>query len=326
MIAGGFPLLLNLWKNQHLEYALDGYRIDALQHFIQKKNDNIKQFTIEQVRKGNVKKRIVHDTADGYKKLLKTINRRILSRATFPSGILGGIPGKAIDEMARCHCGREAIFSIDFKNFFPSITSGMVFKFFQQAKCSNEIAEILTDLVTFDNALPQGFPTSTMMANLVAYNLDKKHLEIAKRFNLVRTRWVDDIVFSGRGSEIKKVVPSIIGAVKASGFTINNSKTQFSPRSENPVVVGLDVGRSSPHVPWIQIHEVDRLIGLCESDGVETVQLTYDPKGTGRIKNLKASLTGLTKFIEKYDPGIAQSFRNRIASLTWQSQLGRMPM
>jgi hypothetical protein len=300
MAAGGFPLLLNLWKNKHLEYALGGYPVDALQHFIQRQNENIREFTIEQNRNGKVKKRTVYDTADVYKNLLKTINRKILCRATFPFGILGGIPGKAIDEMAGCHCGREAIFSIDFKKFFPSITSGMVFRFFQQAKCSNEIAGIITNLITFQKALPQGFPTNTMMANLIAYDLDVKHLEIAKRFNLIRTRWVDDIVFSGRGRDIEKAIPAIIGAVKGTGFTINNRKTRFLPRRENPVVVGLDVGRTSPHVPLVQINEVDRLISLCESDGAETVQLTYDPKGTGKIKNLKASLDGLTNFIEKY--------------------------
>jgi len=312
-----FPLCLKLWDIKHLEYALGGYTLESLQYFITNKSTNVKAFTLIQNRNGKTKQRVVYNTSDGYKKLLKTINKKILQKAIFPEGILGGVLGKAIADMAKYHCGRESLFSMDFKNFFPSIKSGMVFRFFQRSNCSNKIAAILTDLITLENALPQGFPTSPMMANLVAYDLDVTHSEIARKNKLLRTRWIDDIVVSGRTANVKKAIPSLIGSVKQFGFTINNKKSRFNARSEKPVVVGLEVSRNSPHATDMFINEIDRLLRKCNDEGLSIVQSTYDPKGDGQIRNLQASLIGRIKFLAKYDPEIAKSFFNRMDSLNW---------
>jgi RNA-directed DNA polymerase len=315
--AAAFPLSLNLWELKHLEYALCGYPIKSLRYFVDQKKENIKALAIITNQHGKRKERIVYNPSEGFKTLLKIINKKILQKAILPNGILGGVIGKAIDDMAICHCGHEALFAMDFKNFFPNIKSGMVFKFFQRAKCSSEIAGILTDLITLDKALPLGFPTSPMMANLIAFDLDIEHLKIAKKHKLMRTRWIDDIVVSGRSNAVQKSIPFLVGSVKPFGFTVNNKKTRFKARSEKPVVVGLEVSRSSPHVPLVQIHEIERLLEMCESESPAVVQATYDPKGEGRIKDLPSSLGGRIRFVAKYDPEIALSFSNRMKALHW---------
>jgi hypothetical protein len=314
-IHKSFPLVLNLWEINHLECALGGYRYEALQYFVDKKELNVKELTKVQNRNGKIKTRIVYDSADGYKKLLKTINKKILQRASLPKGVLGGAIGKTIDDMAEIHCGKEALFAMDFKNFFPNIKSGMVFKFFKRTKCSNDIAGLLTDLVTLNGALPQGFPTSPMMANLIAYDLDVEHLKLATKHKLVRTRWIDDIVFSGRTASIEQASHSIVGSAKPFGFIVNNKKTRFEVRKERPVVVGLDVSRKSLHVPLIQIHEIERLLTKCETEGAAIVQSTYDPKGEGKIKDLQSSMNGRIRFVEKYDPKLAEGLLIRMQQI-----------
>lgn len=47
------------------------------------------------------------------------------------------------------------------------------------------------------NVLPQGAPTSPLLANAVCGKLDRKLLGLAKRFNLNYSRYADDITFSG---------------------------------------------------------------------------------------------------------------------------------
>jgi RNA-directed DNA polymerase len=314
-----FPLILNLWNKKHLEYALGGYSFKSLQYFAANKKTNVRELNKTQYRNGKTKPRTVYDSTEGYKNLLKTINKKLLQKAVLPKGVFGGAIGKTIDDMAGIHCGKEAILAIDFKDFFPNIKSGMVFTFFQKAKCSNEIAGILTDLVTLNCSLPQGFPTSPMLANLIAFNLDLKHLELEKKYNLNRTRWIDDIIFSGRAASIKSAITQIIGAAKPCGFIVNNKKTRFNVRKEKPVVVGLDVSRKSLHVPLVQIHEIERLLYKCETEGIAVVQSTYDPKCEGTIKDLHASITGRIRFVEKYDPLLAQSLSQRAAVLQWNN-------
>lgn len=312
-----YPLELNLWKIEHLEYALSGYRLDSLKYFINNKNKNVKKLTKAQNRNGEIKTRIVYNASDGYKKLLKIINKRLLQNAKLPPGVVGGTIGKTIDDMAKVHCGKEALFVMDFKDFFPNIKSGMVFSFFKRAKCSNEIAGILTDLVTLNKSLPQGFPTSPMVANILAYDLDLEHMKLAKMYNLLRTRWIDDIVFSGRTVSIKEAAPYLVGFVKPSGFVIKNKKIHFAARKEKTVIVGLEVNRKALHVPLVHIHEVNRLLTKCKEEGVDSVQSTYDPEGEGKIKDLKSSLEGRIRFIGKYDSEIATSLLSQLNALEW---------
>jgi hypothetical protein len=315
-----FSLTLNLWDVKYLEHFLGGYTKEAFTYYIRKKDENVKEIKLVRIRDGKSKPRTVYDTSDGYKTLLRVINKKISQKAVLPMGVLGGVAGKTIDDMVTIHCGREALFILDFEKFFPNIKSGMIFKFFKRAKCSNEIAEILTDLVTFNGFLPQGFPTSTMMANLIAYDLDIEHLKIAEKYDLVRTRWVDDIVFSGRQANIKDAIRFIIGTVQSHGFIVNKNKTKFVPRDarderKKPIVTGLRVDRKSPHVPPIRIHAIEYLLNKCEVEGPLAAQQIYDSENGRRTKDFQSSLQGQIKFVEKYDNKQALELRKRLDAI-----------
>jgi hypothetical protein len=208
-----FPLHLDLKNIKYLERRLQK-DIKELEHFGRNKGRFTEQLTLIQIKNGRRKERIVFNPCKPYKEILRRINRALLQRAVLPPGVLGGVIGKSIDDMTEVHCGQEAVFSIDLKNFFPGIGSGRIFKFFKKTGCTNNVAGILTDLVTLNDALPQGFPTSTTLANLVAYELDCQHIEHCNTFKIHRTRWIDDIVFSGRTATLKNHTSTLIGAIR----------------------------------------------------------------------------------------------------------------
>jgi RNA-directed DNA polymerase len=297
-----FPLTLNLWEIKSLERFLGGYTEKALRYFINKKNENVKE--LEKNRNG--KTRIVYNQSAGYKELLRIINKNLVRRIRYPKGVLGGVKGKTINDMATPHCGKEATFGMDLKNFFPSISDKMVYRFFKRAKCSDEIAEILTDLVTFEQKLPQGFPTSTTIANLVAYDLDIKHLDIAERHHLVRTRWIDDIAFSGRKSDVKNASRNIIDAVKQVDLKINYKKTRYRPRdarkeTDKPIVTGLRTNHKTPRVPQKRIGEIEKLLENCETIGFQKTEQIFKSEIENRNKDFRASLKGKIDFVRRYD-------------------------
>jgi hypothetical protein len=160
-----FPLKLNLNSHNHLALRL-GYPIDTIEYFKKNKNSNVKELILNQIKNGKLKERVVYNPSPQYKKLLRAINSKLLRRSVLPEGVLGGVIGKCIDDLVKVHCNQEAVLSMDLKKFFPSIKSGRVVKFFRSAGCSPDISGILTDLVTLKDSLPQGFPTSPMLANL----------------------------------------------------------------------------------------------------------------------------------------------------------------
>ena len=156
-----------------------------------------------------------------------------------------------------------------------------------------------------------------MLANLIAMNLDFQHLKISQEYRLARTRWIDDIVFSGRTKNLQQAIPRIIGAVKPHGFRINNSKTTANHRSENPIVVGLDVRKDKPRVPQFVVEKVKGILIECVESGVSTVQAAYEPDCLGRSKNLKASLYGKISFISSYNPIEGKELKELFDGISW---------
>ena len=248
---------------------------------------------------------------------MRSINSNLLQKANLPEGVLGGVIGKSITDMASIHCNQEAVLSIDLKDFFPNITSGMVFKFFRLSGCNQDIAGILTDLVTLNCSLPQGFPTSPMLANLIAFNLDIQHLAQAEKYNLRRTRWIDDIIFSGRSKDLAKHAKLLLGAIRPNGFWLNNRKTEYKVRSNKPTVVGLEVSGKTPHVPIVVIDKVRELLYECRRSGIESVQAAYENDLFNRKKNLKSSLEGRIRHISIYNKKDAEELTKIFNSINW---------
>ena len=283
-IPGSPQFPLNLCLNSLKDLSLTiGYPSAAIKYFASAKASNVKKLEIKQVKDGRIAKvRQVYNPSPEYKKLLRAINKMLQQRVTPPEGVLGGFLGKCIADMAVKHCDQEAVFSLDLKDFFPSIKSGRVVKMFNRAGCIPIISGLLTDLVTLDGSLPQGFPTSPIIANLVAYGLDMQHLDQCGKCNIRRTRWIDDIIFSGRSTDLKNNMMAFMGAIAPHGFKLNYKKTTYKVRANHPIVTGLDVKGKTPHVPIAVIERVREILVECKSSGVAAVEAAYECDAFGK--------------------------------------------
>jgi hypothetical protein len=319
-----FPLALDLRSFKHLSLRL-GLPIERLQFFADNKSKNVRQIVLTQVRNGRSKERTVHNPSDEYKDLLRRIHRQFLRQANLPEGVLGGVVGKCVTELVAQHCHQEAVFSIDLKNFFPSIKSGRVFNLFLKMGCLHEVAGLLTDLVTLDGSVPQGFPTSPMLANLAAFGLDCQQLQICRSQSIRRTRWIDDIVFSGRTEAITNSIVSLVGAVAPHGFRLNNRKTEFTPRCCGPNVLGLDLGSGTPRVPRQVVDKVADILEECRLNGPRAVQENYECNVFGKRKDLKASLDGRIRHVERHNPEDGARLRHLFDSVQWSLSVPKSP-
>lgn len=296
-----FPLRLNLKSDKHLSLMLK-LPIEEIKYFTIHKNNNYRELILRQNKNGKIKERVLYNPFPKYKKVLRAINSRLLRISNLPEGVLGGVIGKCIADMAKVHWHQEAILLMDLRNFFPSIKSGRVFKLFTDAGCSSDIAGTLTDIVTLNGSIPQGFPTSPMLANLIAFDLDVQHIAQSMKYNLNRTRWIDDIVFSGRSKDLSKASKPLLGAVTAHGFKLNNAKTEYQIRSDKPVITGLSISSKLPHVPIYIIDKVHDILNDCVCSGIESVQAAYECDAFGHKKDLQSSLKGRILYISRYNP------------------------
>lgn len=161
--------------------------------------------------------------------------------------------------------------------------------------------------------LPQGAPTSPMLANLVCIQLDKELQNIASRENLIFTRYADDIIFSGLFTTKAKLIhisKEVSKHVSKFGFGINVQKTCITHRGAREIVTGLSINGNTLHVPRIYKDKVKQELyflekyGLYEHcDGIQAKNpLAYLRRLKGRILYIHSIEKSLgIRYLDKFN-------------------------
>ena len=100
---------------------------------------------------------------------------------------VGFTRGRSVVSGATVHLRQKYVYNIDLKDFFPSITSGRLFKRLQSKPfgLTADVASLVTDLCCDKRVLPQGAPTSPTITNFICERLDRKLLKLATAYNLL---------------------------------------------------------------------------------------------------------------------------------------------
>lgn len=158
--------------------------------------------------------------------------------------------GKTIITNAEIHRNKRYIINMDLKDFFESIHFGRVRGYFEKNKNFNlplNIATIIAQLTCYNGSLPQGAPTSPIIANMICNILDMHLVQIAKKHKLNYTRYADDLTFSTNNKEFliyeKKFFTEIKLEVEKFGLFINDSKTRVLYKDSRQEVTGLVVNK-----------------------------------------------------------------------------------
>ena len=177
-------------------------------------------------------------------KSIKSLQRWVLDNILYKlncgDSAHGFIPNKTISTNAKVHVNQDLVFGIDLKDFFPSIEFKSVYHVFKSAGYTKKMAWNLANLCTYNGNLPQGTPTSPMLANLVALKLDRKIVTYCARRNFNYSRYADDITISG-SDKLPMHKDKFIKIIEESGFTLNSEKTRMFSKGSRQKVTGLIV-------------------------------------------------------------------------------------
>lgn len=222
------------------------------------------------------------------KTLLKRINNRIFCHIVFPHYLHGGVKGVPPRDFlsnANSHKNAEEIIAVDIKNFFPSITFDQVKKIYTQLfKFSDDVSEILTKLTTYHDRLPQGSPTSSVISNLVMFEMEYKVVASIEGNGWTYTRLIDDITVSSKtGFSAKNktdIFDNIVRLVKNYNFTVHPGKKFIYSRSNSQdlmKVTGLWLNRGIPKVLPIKRKEISWKVNeLNKAASVRDARYTND--------------------------------------------------
>lgn len=175
---------------------------------------------------GNIRLRVLYPSRGVLKEIQSKLKKSVFDKIPLPIHIQGGVKRRSNITNAILHKGNKYFFVTDIENFFPSISHRKVYNTLIQEGFSYDVASIITKLTTFRGQLPQGTPTSTAISNLVFQKTDENIIKICNSFNLIYSRFVDDVTISGK-ADFQELSSQIVQVILQNGFSISKNKTAY---------------------------------------------------------------------------------------------------
>jgi RNA-directed DNA polymerase len=233
----------------------------------------------------------VIDNPEGELKILqKKIYKVFLRPLVFPHYLCGGVPGKTVLDNVFMHLNAPCLVTLDIKRFFRRITTFQVFKVWHEVlNCSPRISKLLTQLTTFQRHLPQGAPTSTLLANLVLFSVDRKIRDECAAQGVAYSTWVDDLAFSGANP--RTIINVAIECLHVGGFSVSHKKLKLKGPGTRRLLNGVLLNKFSGVLP-------DRLNQL--RSGIH--KLTTGEISERQLEKYNRQLQGSIAHVASIDP------------------------
>lgn len=274
------------------------------------------------------------------------IHEHILTHLAVHSASIAYSVGNKIAEEIAVHCGCKWLIKVDVKNFFEAIPEQAVYKVFRgagyPALISFEMARLCTRVVPFNwsegptgyltnrisrysiatysnpskgvqpagtqiqGSLPQGSPSSPLLANLCARGFDEMLSELADEYGLVYTRYADDVALSTSDKSFdRRTASRVIGQIYAimakCGFVPNTAKTVVVPPRGRKILLGLYVDSDRPRLSREFRYKLEQHLHFCMHPKIGPV-LHAKRRGFDAVLGFKNHVRGLIAYAVQVDP------------------------
>ena len=327
--------------------------VDVDYHFIRKVVDRSKSDPYEIFR---IRKR----GSDGFRiicapelQLLVTqrwIAKNILRYASPHTASYAFAPQKNIKGAATLHCGSKWLIKMDVRRFFESISEIAAYRVFNslgyEPLISFELARICTRLGSITRLrqkprwetrsqmqkiesyrhrrlghLPQGAPTSPMLSNLAMIDFDLTIAQIAKKNDLVYSRYADDLCLSKDDTNFSRQKASkIIGQISAEmgkhGLSPNFTKTRVSPPGSRKIVLGLLVDGTEVRLSRQFRATLRQHIHYLTHPNYGPTRHAVN-RAFASIEGMRNHIEGLIAYAHDIDPGFAANCQIKLQNVQW---------
>jgi RNA-directed DNA polymerase len=294
----GLPVIFSL---NHLSH-ITGIEYRFLHDTVARKREpsNYRMFAI---RKRSGGRRFIHAVSGKLLIVQQFINSAILQRKKPHPCSYAFHPDGGIKKCAAQHCGARWLFQYDLDSFFYNVNEIDVYHVFRKLGYKKLLSFELSHLCTttqlpiqaktyippseyidwnetripyknkFFGVLPQGAPTSPMLSNLVAEELDVKLYNFALKNGFVYTRYADDITISSmelmNNVSLKSIHNLIISIIRKCGFKENKKKIRIARPGSKKIVLGLLVDGEKPRISKETYHRIERHLYAIKKFGLE---------------------------------------------------------
>lgn len=214
----------------------------------------------KKILKPNGEVRETHNARPHLKAIHQKILDRLLKKVFYPVYMQGGVEDllnpRSCRTHAAFHCGKSVVISEDIKSFFPNSDYENIRSIWQGFfRMKPDIADILTQLTTYQNELPQGWKTSGYLAQLVFYDKEPLLVKTLADQQITYSRYVDDITISSSRPLTKNQktnsISKICTMLYSKGHLLNRSKQEIFCPSVNGTgrtITGFTVASRKPTI------------------------------------------------------------------------------
>jgi RNA-directed DNA polymerase len=253
---------------------------------------------------------------DGFIKIIQTKLHTVLQCVYEPKDVVQGFTlTKSIVSNADHHDQRRWVLNVDIADFFPSINFGRVRGMLMASPygVSAAVATVLANICCVDNQLPQGAPTSPIIANMLCARLDAHLSRLSGAYRCSYTRYADDLTFSTdqalfpRELAERKLIddrlawvpgPKLNRTIRKNGFQINLSKVRLQKYNQRQEVTGL-ITNERVNVPRKFVREIRAILHNIKIKGLADCQRDYEAKyASKRQRHPKAAIPPLKLVVQ----------------------------
>lgn len=266
------------------------------------------------------------------KQLQKRIHQHILKQVQPHPSAHGFCQGRSCLTYVSDHLQQPMLIKFDLKDFFPSVDFRKVYRVFSELGYDPDIARILTHLTTHGTPwsildkegnrmnmghyhqphLPQGAPSSPLLANLAAYHLDKRLQGLATHLGLQYSRYADDGAMSGprlSSAAIDRLHATIAAIALEEGFTLNTRKTKVLGQGQQQRLTHIVVNQK-PNLPRREYDQLKAILFNCARFG-------HASQNRERHTNFAEQLHGRITYAAQLNPDKAAKLWHLYEKIHW---------
>lgn len=253
-----------------------------------------KYYRVFRHRKPDGRHRLIYNPEAPLKLLQQKVRTHILDLVPLPGCVHGGVRGRSVVTNARPHVRKQIVFCVDVRDFYPSVRSSTIFTIFTALGFGSAAADVLTNITTWDDHIPQGVSTSTALANLAMTRVDVRIQILANKNGFAYTRYIDDLTLSGT-NRLLTFRPLIQRIIKEEGFAINPNKVATMHSGMRQVVAGIVVNRK------LNVAREDR----------HTIRQALRLLRSARSEMSVDQIRGKISWVSQVNPGLGAHLANR---------------
>jgi hypothetical protein len=302
-------------------------------------NSKLEHYHYRMLRKRNGRVRLIEMPKSRLKDMQRRILVGILERIPAHSSSHGFVKGRSIVTFAAPHVGKRAVLRLDLQDFFPAFPAARAQALFRTLGypegvadrlggiCSNAVSRKAwarcpegIDPNDWSKAamlyshphLPQGAPTSPLLANVTAYHLDCRLSGLAESVGAQYTRYADDLAFSGDEEFVRSLdrfSTQVAAIAMEEGFDVNFRKTRIMRRGVRQHLAGVIVNEKLN----LRRSDLDKL------EAILTNAVRHGPSLQNRegISDFRSHLEGRVGFVQMVNPQKAARLRALFSMIDW---------